>query len=296
MTLDLHRLRQEKGGTVYAGGRQWVGPGPGHSRHDASLSVKLTDDGRVLVHSFARDPFASCADYLGLLKERTARPDRRELERMRREREAAARERRNAVWAFCEEAWAGTVAAEDTTAEAYLTGREIGWPYPDDLRFHPAAPLDYACRTTAGAMVCMVRSADGRPKGLHVTALKPDGSGKAKHLQNPRRMFGAVAGCAVQLAPPYMGELAVAEGVETAFSFGRLKGLPCWAALSTTGLQAFEVPAGVTLLHIAADGDPAGREAAAALARRASKRCDAQVIDPGDGLDWNDLLTGCTHA
>lgn len=292
MTLDLHAIRAQHGGTVYDGGRRWVGPGPGHSRRDASLSVRLQPDGRALVHSFAGDPFRDCAEHLGLTLDRVERPDSATAARLRRERETEARERRNRAWAFCDAVWGETGDIEDSPAERYLTGRGLPWPYSADLRFHPAAPLGYGEErppARAPALVALVRSADGVPKGLHVTALKPDGSGKAPMI-NPRRMFGAVAGCAVQLAPPYMGELAVAEGLETALSFHRLKSVPCWAALSTSGLQTFAVPPGVSLLTIATDGDASGREAAKMLAVSASKGCDAQVVDPGDGLDWNDVL------
>ncbi len=54
--LDLYELRRQHGGHVYDGGRRWVGPGPGHSRRDASLSVRISDDGRPLLHSFSGDP------------------------------------------------------------------------------------------------------------------------------------------------------------------------------------------------------------------------------------------------
>ena len=293
--LDLYAFRQEHGGVVFEGGRRGLFPGPGHSRRDRSLSVRLKDDGSVLVFSFANDPFPVCADYLGLSQDRVERPDWAERKRLRDEREVEQRRRRNEVWAFCETVWAGTFVAEDSLVEAYLTGRGLAWPYSADLRFHPAAPLDYERKRVAPAMVALVRAADGQPSGLHVTALSPDGRSKAPML-NARRMFGACRGASVQLCSPELGELAVAEGIETALSFARIKGAPTWAALSTAGVTAFEVPTGVTLLNVAPDGDKAGREAAVQLAERASKRCDVTVVDPGDGLDWNDLLMRGDHG
>ncbi len=292
MTLDLHAIRQQHGGTVYDGGRRWIGPGPGHSRRDASLSVRLQPDGRALLHSFAGDPFHDCAAHLGLTMGVAQRADSATAARLRREREAETRERRNRAWAFCEAVWGETQDIEGSLAERYLAGRGLPWPYSSDLRFHSSAPLGYGEERPAPrapALVALVRSADGAPKGLHVTALQPDGSGKAP-MHNPRRMFGAVAGCAVQLGALDKGELALAEGIETAMSFSRLKGVPCWAALSTSGLQTFDVPRTVSLLTVAVDGDATGRDAAGMLARTASRRCDAHVVDPGDGLDWNDVL------
>ena len=63
--MDLYALQQTRGGRVHAGGRAWRGPGPGHSRHDDSLSVRIADDGRL--HSFAGDgdePGRAAADKL----------------------------------------------------------------------------------------------------------------------------------------------------------------------------------------------------------------------------------------
>lgn len=64
MTIDLHALRQAHGGMVYDGGRRWIGPGPGHSRRDASLSVMIGDGGRPVIHSFAGDLFQAHAKTL----------------------------------------------------------------------------------------------------------------------------------------------------------------------------------------------------------------------------------------
>ena len=62
----------------------------------------------------------------------------------------------------------------------------------------------------------------------------------------------------------------VAEGIETALSLasGLLRApAAVWAALSTSGLRGLRLPVQPGRLTVAADGDAAGREAAAALAR-----------------------------
>lgn len=292
-TLDLIGLRQRLGGTVYDGGTRWVGPGPGHSRRDASLSVRLTCDGRPLVHSFAGDPFLDCAEHLGLARGEGRPFDRNAIERERRERAEKSKARENAVLRFCSDVWAGAKPAIGTPAATYLRSRGLVGSLATDLRFHPAAPLSYSGEHTRPAMVAVVRSVDGRPKGLHVTALRPDGLGKA--TGNARRMFGAVTGAAVQLAP-HSGLLAVAEGIETALSFTAIHEIPCWAALSTSGLLTFQPPTGLRRLFVAADADDggAGMGAARRLAERVQRTCEVVISPAPDGADWNDALRDLT--
>ena len=63
--LDARHVAAALGGDVV--GRDAVSaPGPGHSREDRSLSVKLvpsTPDG-LIVHSFAGDDWQTCKDYV----------------------------------------------------------------------------------------------------------------------------------------------------------------------------------------------------------------------------------------
>ena len=175
---------------------------------------------------------------------------------------------------------------------------------PPAIRFHPGAPLAYPWTAFEGdkapppprpAMVAIATAPDGKSAaGLHITALQPNGSGKAD-LRAPRRMFGDLGGAVVQLAPlPADGVLAIAEGIETALAFRDLTGTPCWAALSTSGLRRFTPPRGLSRLIIAADSDDTGEgvEAARACAERASRICNATVMPAPEGQDWNDVLKG----
>lgn len=291
-SVDLYAIRHERGGTVYDGGRRWVGPGPGHSRRDASLSVWVNNKGRPIVHSFAGDDWRDCLAHLGIDQSQVGTLNAAEARRAREEREAAGRAKRNAAWAFCRTVWNETGELAGSPAEAYLASRGLHGEFASDLRFHPAAPLSYERKATAPGLMALVRNVAGRPIGLHVTALKPDGSGKAAML-NPRRMFGTVHGGAVQLAPVEPGGgLAVAEGIETALSFAALHQQGCWACLSTSGMAALELPARIGRLYVAADGDEAGLTAARILAAKARRQCEAVVLWPGEGLDWNDALRG----
>lgn len=291
MNSPLHDLVRRHGGEIH--GSYALLPGPGHSRRDRSLSVIMGRDGRPVFHSFAGDDYHAVRDYLGIEAKAGERPFdpslQRKIERARRiEREALEAERLT----FCETVWRETTPAPGTVVEVYLRSRGIGCKVPPVIRFHPAAPLDYQGKIRAPAMVAIVQDKTGAACGLHVTAVKPDGSGKAG--PNARRMFGPVKGGAVRLAP-YAGQLAVAEGIETALSFSALTGAATWACMSTAGLTAFEIPADVDQLTIAADGDDAGLKAAADLGDRARRQCDVIKSPAPAGTDWNDCLKGETQ-
>jgi hypothetical protein len=286
--VDLYSLKRDHGGVVYDGGRRWVGPGPGHSRRDTSLSVWLTDEGRPLIHSFASDQFEACASYLGLRQAAPVRLDRAAYARLRREREAERLRRENVALAFCERLWAGAGPVEGSPGERYLEARGIGW-FPADVAFHPAAPRGYATSATAPALLAMARSPTGSPRAVQATFLTPDCA------KTGRVTFGALLGAAVRLAPAGL-ELAVGEGLETSASYAEFESLPTWATLGTANLEAFRPPSCVRHLVIAADGDEAGMKAAHALAERLRSRCDVTIAPAPAGADWNDVATGKAHV
>ena len=74
-------------------------------------------------------------------------------------------------------------------------------------------------------------------------------------------MLGPCRGGAVRLAAP--GDvLMVGEGIETCLAAMQATGHPAWAALSTSGLRALDLPEDVRDVIVLADGDDAGEAAA----------------------------------
>ena len=59
--------------------------------------------------------------------------------------------------------------------------------------------------------------------------------------------------------------LMVGEGIETSLAAMHARGHPAWAALSTSGLMALDLPQDVRDVIVLADGDEAGRAAARVL-------------------------------
>ena len=63
-------------------------------------------------------------------------------------------------------------------------------------------------------------------------------------------------------------KLAVGEGIETCLSVLQVSGRAVWAALSTSGMKALELPEIVCEITVIADADEAGEEAALFAGRR----------------------------
>ena len=68
---------------------------------------------------------------------------------------------------------------------------------------------------------------------------------------------------------------------------------PAWAALSTSGLRALDLPDTVRQVIVLADGDDAGEAAAreAALRWKREER-SVRIARPSRGSDFNDMLLG----
>lgn len=96
------------------------------------------------------------------------------------------------------------------------------------------------------------------------------------------------------------GLLVVCEGIETGLSLlSGLLGEPAtvWAALSTSGVRALDLPPTPGRLIIAPDGDVPGLAAADVLGNRAySLGWQVYIMAPPDGKDWNDVLQSVVVA
>lgn len=194
------------------------------------------------------------------------------------------------------------VGIEGTIVEAYLRGRGITVPLDQaHLALHPRlwhAPT----KQHYPAMVGAVTDSSGARIGLHRTWLDPLTGGQIGE-QPSKMMLGKTQGGAVRLQNPTQGQgvLGVCEGIETGFSAMQLfPNLSVFAALSTSGLRAFQLPPGVTRLYVLADHDPPdkrgirpGAEAANYLIKRIAEECPhikTEILFPPNGLkDFNDL-------
>src|SRR5262245_38417968 len=305
--LDLRSIARALGGEI--SGRQILAPGPGHSRGDRSLSVRIepeAPDG-FLVHSFAGDDPIICKNYirrqLGLPEwepgdEQDRRIDasqRARFDRTAIDREAVMRPRTEDDHLRVKRAVAIWNAGSDprgTLAETYLNlHRKLR--LDDDLasgvlRFHPACPWrdeNTGKTERVPALIAAFRSIDdGTVTAIQRVALDTAGA------KIGRRMLGVVHRAAVML-DPIGAELAIGEGVETAMAARQLGIQPAWALGSTGSISGFPVIEGIEQLMILGETDQASADAIHFCGRRwrkAGRR--VRIIMPSVGSDLNDEL------
>ena len=288
--MDLRGIALLLSGDL-AGGHTILCPGPGHSRRDRSLAVRFdprAPDGFV-AHSHSGDDWRACRDHvarlLGLRAEIGPRPLLRVPRRTPVEHKPDQDDARRSEIALA--IWQSAKPAQGTPVETYLASRGIDLAPPDALRFHG---LKHPSGGIWPTMVALVTTgAGGTPVAIHRTFLGRDGGGKAP-VDPQKMMLGPCHGGAVRLADP--GDvLMVGEGIETSIAAMQATGHPAWAALSTSGLRALDLPEDVRDLIVLADGDNAGEAAARDCAwrwKREGRR--VRIARPPQGMDFNDML------
>jgi putative DNA primase/helicase len=316
MTIDLRSVARALGGEV--SGRQVIAPGPGHSRTDRSLAVRLdpcAPDG-FLTHSFTNDDWQTCRDHVrtrlglpqwepgdGREKQRTVRPqdidkwdfgvvDTEAEDRTRSEDDLVRIRQAQTIW---EEA-SHTIW---TKAENYFASRKID--IPDDLaetvlRFHPECPWRNESTGKTDRIPCLIaafRSIDDDIiTAIHRIRLdQPE-----RWPKTERRMLGVTRRSAVKLGPSG-SRLTIGEGIETCLAAMRLGlglglGLgPAWALGSVGAISFFPLIEGVQELTILAEaGEPSARaiKICGRRWRRGSRR--VFVSRSNVGSDHNDAL------
>ncbi len=161
-----------------------------------------------------------------------------------------------------ESIWRRTKPLSGTVGETYLLHRGCLLPPADsDLRF-----LEPTDRHPPSLCARITDAATNKPLSLHLTALKPDGSGRGeRHLLGGHRKKGGV----IRLWPEEAVTiaLALAEGVESALAAAHVF-TPIWATVDAGNMTGFPVLAGIEALTIFADHDEAGIKAARECAAR----------------------------
>ena len=305
--LDLRSIARALGGEIL--GRQILAPGPGHSRGDRSLSVRIkpeAPDG-FLVHSFAGDDPIICKNYirrqLGLPEwepgdEQDRRIDasqRARFDRTAIDREAVMRPRTEDDHVRVERAvaiWKEGSDPRRTLAETYLNMHRKLW-LDDDLasgvlRFHPACPWrdeNTGKTERVPALIAAFRSIDdGTVTAIQRVALDAAGA------KIGRRMLGVVNRAAVML-DPIGPKLAVGEGVETCMAARQLGVGPTWALGSSGGIAGFPILDGIDRLILLGETDQSSADAIHFCGRRwrkAGRR--VCIVMPDIGSDLNDEL------
>jgi putative DNA primase/helicase len=271
-------------------GAAWMALCPAHEDREPSLSIANGDDGKVLLHCHA-----GCEQLrvIGALRARGLWDGGEQQSNNKvgsLSHAIGSRERDKARTQAALRLWGTTVAAAGSLIVTYLAARSITVPVPDVLRFHAAVKHPAGQRWPA--MVALVtRGADGAPMAVHRTFLARDGRTKSP-IEPNKMMLGPCRGGAIRLGSA-RDRLMIAEGIETALSAMQATSQPAWAALSTSGLRALELPADVREVIVLADGDAAGERAAldAALRWKYEGR-RVSIAHAPRGFDFNDVLRG----
>jgi putative DNA primase/helicase len=269
MTLDPRAVARALGGN--ASGHNIVAPGPGHSRADRSLSIKIDPaaaDGFV-VHSFAGDSPIECQDYVRAALGLAARERRRKepSRRWSRPCPVAPDDDSSHRSALALRLWNEAIDPRGTTVADYLASR--GLTLPEDvasgvIRFHPALKFDGA---RVGAMVALFRDiTSNEPCGIHRTFL--DDAGR----KLDRKMLGRARDAAIKLDADESVPLGlhIGEGLETSLA-ARLAGFrPVWAVGSSGAIAAFPVLSGIEAITILGEAGKQPNVIATAIARELS--------------------------
>ncbi len=250
---------------------------PCHEDRNPSLSISDGQGGRLLVNCF------SGCDPVDILRALNSRG----LSKPSREPPAPRLHRRDNGRAALD-IWREARPAAGTLVEKYLRRRGITLPVPPSIRFHPGL-RHKATGLILPAMVAAVQAPDRRVVAIHRTFLTEYGT-KAT-VSTPKMALGPLGAGAVRLAKAG-SLLGLAEGIEDALAAMQLCDLPCWASLGGARLARVDLPPEVREVHIFADGDDAGREAAEKAVRRFRREgLEARAFLPPDGCkDMNEAL------
>lgn len=282
----LERIVAALGGILMDGGKRALIPGPDHSTRDRSVSLRETEEGRILIHCFSlKDDWRDVRRALqqqGLLDEAPL-GDRRGL--AKKPAVTVAQPDNEDRVARARRIWDEGVSLRHSPARAYLARRAITHLGDADgaLRFH-ARMTSLDDRLRRPALLAAIVDAAGALQGVQATLLSRHGVAKAA-VATPRRVIGKLMGGSVRLSEG--GDaLLVGEGVETMLSASAALALPAWALLTADNLSGFVAPGFVRRLIVAVDDDSAGHAAASALKARHSIPV-ALELPPGGADDWN---------
>ncbi len=274
-------------------GSGWTARCPAHDDRNPSLSISTGKDGKVLLRCHAGCDQAQVIDALrarGLWENPERYFGRRRNVKTAHQKNAQTDRSDTDRTEYALRIWQAAVPASNTLTETYLQSRGLHFALPPTLRFH--GRLKHPAGGLWPAMVALVsRGPDDAPLAIHRTFLAHDGSGKAP-VDPQKMMLGPCRGGAVRLGEP-ADLLMVGEGIESCLAAMQTTGNPAWAALSTSGLKALNLPETAREVIVLADGDDAGEAAARDCAlrwQREGRR--VRIARPPRDQDFSDMLAG----
>ena len=304
--MDIRNIARGLGGEV--AGRQVLAPGPGHSRKDRSLSVRLDErapDG-FLIYSHAGDDWRSCRDHvrarLGLPswqpgdeQHRTIPPsfiekwdfgscDAESGNRQRTEDDLLRIQRAQSLWNE-------TLDPRRPIVEDYLKSRALALPEQcNELRFHPKCPWRNEDTGRTDRIPCLIAAFRSIDDDIITAVLRIRLDQPARWPKTERRMFGVVHRAAIKLGT-IDGKLTIGEGLETCLAATQLGLGPAWGLGSVGAISFFPVVDGIAELIILGEAGNASKRAVQICGRRWGKLGRRVRIARSEiGSDINDAL------
>ncbi len=284
--MNAEKIGKALGGRKTGGG--WMARCPAHDDRTPSLAVRQAEHGKVLVRCHAgcdQERVIAALRRQGLwANDRSGPPHKVRRAPVEHTPDPDDTGRTEAALAI----WGSAKPVQGTPVDTYLASRGMQLATPVALRFHPG--LKHPSGGIWPVMVALVtRGFDGKPLAIHRTYLARDGIGKAP-VEPQKMMLGPCRGGAVRLGQPD-DVLLVGEGIETCLAAMQASGQPAWAALSTSGLRALDLPRNIRDVIVLADGDDPGEKAACDAALRWSHEGRrVRIARSPSGRDFNDLL------
>jgi Toprim domain-containing protein len=292
MRMTLNEIAYILGGEI--NGAEVNCPGPGHSSRDRSMSVKITDNGKLLVRT--RSPSDSndyCYSYvlnkLGLDSHDRFDPPAYQQDNIDDE------ERVRSALAL----WDESEGPHETIIERYLRSRCLELPNGVAnrvIRYHRRCPFGEGKRHRV--MMALMRDViTNEPRAIHRTALTHRGE------KIDRKMLGPTKGTAIKFdsdkAVMRAGQLIIGEGIETCLSMRPLGyDQPVWALASAGAIASFPVIPGIRKVILLEENDAASRKVVNVCAERWSKAGrEVKIVTTKIGSDMNDVLQAmeCRH-
>jgi putative DNA primase/helicase len=274
-------------------GVAWMARCPAHDDREPSLSIRDSDDGKVLVRCHAGcnqvrvvEELRSRGLWYGQILPTHPYSHFKSYSAPSADSESALNRRRARAL------WQESIPIVGTLAENYLAKRGVlnvcGNTDPTVLQFHPSCP--YAGSRYPCLLALMTDVRTNEPRAILRTALTKTGE------KIGRMALGAKASAAIKLTadPDVTLGLAVGEGLETVLSAMQLGFSPAWALSDAGNLRRFPVLSGIECLIIIVDNDESG------TGQRAAHECSSRwtsagrevfrIIPDRRGDDMNDIV------
>lgn len=178
----------------------------------------------------------------------------------------------------------------ETLAEAYLKSRNLPLDLRD-IRYHHKCPFGRKPNAVfRPALLVAVRDR------LEIMAIQRIALGPKGLCHKGKYMLGRPGMGA--WSPSFKGDtLGLAESMEDAVAYTRIKGIPCWSTLGAERLALVRIPDGVKTVVIAEDNNRAGRLGALAAIEAYATKDRTVLRDPpprkaGDWAEVNENTGG----